>query len=167
MTMGSRCAGWLRVCLMILASTLPAIGSAAAETRTTFEQLAGRWVGEGRLGVKDARPESVKCRVTYVLTGDTRQAKQTIRCASASGHVEVQSTLKEAAGVLSGTWQELTRDWGGDLAGSVTQHGLKVAIKGVDLNADMEIILRGGRQIIEIQFFGGSLIGLTLVLAKG
>jgi hypothetical protein len=31
----------------------------------------------------------------------------------------------------------------------------------------MDIIVRGERQIVEIQFVGSSLIGLTLVLTKG
>jgi len=132
-----------------------------------FAKLAGRWVGEGRLGIKDARPENVKCRVTYALSDKGRQAKQTIRCASPSGHVEVQSTLIESAGVLTGTWIELTREWTGELAGAVTPHGFKVAVKGNELNANMDIILKGGRQVIEIQFIGGALIGMTLVLKKG
>jgi len=31
----------------------------------------------------------------------------------------------------------------------------------------MEVIVREGKQIIEIQFFSNTLVGLTLVLSKG
>src|SRR5262249_22149357 len=36
-----------------------------------------------------------------------------------------------------------------------------------ELNANMDIIVKDNRQIIEIQFINNSLIGLTLVLNKG
>ena len=39
--------------------------------------------------------------------------------------------------------------------------------KGDALNANMDISVKDGRQIIEIQFIKHHLIGLTLVLAKG
>ena len=55
----------------------------------------------------------------------------------------------------------------GELSGSVTPNGFKVAIKGSELNANMDIIVKDNKQIIEIQFTSSSLIGLTLVLTKG
>jgi len=38
---------------------------------------------------------------------------------------------------------------------------------GEGLTANMEVIVREGKQIIEIQFFSNTLVGLTLVLSKG
>jgi len=61
----------------------------------------------------------------------------------------------------------LSRNWTGEVSGSVTANGFKVAISGTELNANMDIIVRDNRQIIEIQFINSSLIGLTLVLNKG
>jgi hypothetical protein len=40
-------------------------------------------------------------------------------------------------------------------------------VKGDDLKANMDIVVLGARQIIEIQFIESSLIGLTLILEKG
>ena len=140
---------------------------AAAEPASVFEQLAGRWVGEGRLGTRGGTTEAVKCRVTYILTGGPDQLKQTIRCAAQGGSVEVQSTVSHASGALSGTWKELIRDLGGELTGQVTANGFHVAIKSLDLSASMHIIVKDARQIVEIQFHNSTLIGLTLVLAKG
>jgi hypothetical protein len=68
---------------------------------------------------------------------------------------------------LTGTWKELSRNWSGELAGSITANGFKVAVKGSELNANMDIVVKDVRQIIEIQFIDSSLIGLTLVLTKG
>ena len=66
---------------------------ASAVDVSPFEKLVGRWVGEGRLGVRDNATENVKCRVTYVVVQGQDQLKQTIRCASASGSIEVQSVV--------------------------------------------------------------------------
>jgi hypothetical protein len=140
---------------------------ARAEDASPFQKLAGRWVGEGRLGIRDGKTETVKCRVTYILAEQGSQVRQTIRCATETGSVEVQSTATHAGGALSGTWKELSRDMKGELAGSVTDTGFKVAIKGAELNANMSIIVKGVRQIIEIQFIDSALIGLTLILTKG
>jgi len=138
-----------------------------AEAPSPFEQVAGRWVGEGRLGIRGGNTEAVKCRVTYILTGGPDQVRQTIRCASQGGSVEVQSTVSHASGVLSGTWQELIRNMSGELTGKVTANGFHVAINSTDLSASMHIIVKDTRQIVEIQFHNSSLIGLTLVLTKG
>jgi hypothetical protein len=140
---------------------------AAAEDASPFDKLVGRWVGEGRLGVRDGATENIKCRVTYILLGRGNELKQTIRCASAGGNVEVQSVVTHAAGTLTGSWKELVRDMKGELSGTVTPKGFRVAVKGETLRANMDIIVADSRQIIEIQFIDSSLIGLTLVLQKG
>jgi hypothetical protein len=141
--------------------------AAAADDASPFAKLAGRWVGEGRLGVRDGAIEAVKCRVTYFVEEGGNQLRQSIRCASQSGAVEVATTVTHARGALTGTWKELTRDWSGGLTGTVNPNGFKVAVKGENLTANMDIIVRGERQIIEIQFVDSPLIGLTLVLTKG
>jgi len=79
----------------------------------------------------------------------------------------VQSTVTHASGTLTGSWKELSRDMSGELSGSVTPSGFKVAIKGSELNANMDIIVKENKQIIEIQFINSSLIGLTLVAYQG
>ena len=74
------------------------LAAASAVDVSPFEKLAGRWVGEGRLGVRDNATESVKCRVTYILASGQDQLKQTIRCASAGGNIEVQSVVSHSGG---------------------------------------------------------------------
>ena len=140
---------------------------ALAVATSPFEKLVGRWVGEGRLGVRDNVTEQVKCRVTYVVPGSTDQLQQTIRCASGSGSIEVRSTVTHAAGALTGTWTELVRNMHGDVTGTVTPRGFKVNVQGEGLKANMDIVILGTKQVIEIQFIDSSLIGLTLILAKG
>jgi len=139
--------------------------SAPAQEASPFAKLAGRWLGEGRLGYTGDKIETVKCRVTYIVSEP--QVRQTIRCATEGDTVEVQSIVTHASESISGTWRELSRNWSGDLSGSVTVNGFRVAIRGAELNANMDIIVKDNRQIIEIQFINSALIGLTLVLNKG
>ncbi len=156
--------GRLLACaLVIVGCALPAL----AEEPSPFEKLAGRWVGEGRFGVRDGNTEAVKCRVNYILAGDGRELKQTIRCASAGGNVEIQSVVTHINGMISGTWKELVRDMGGEVRGAVTPRGFRVAVTGETLKANMDIILVNAKQVIEIQFIESNLIGLTLILEKG
>jgi hypothetical protein len=161
---------FLRVCafnVMLAAMVLSAPLAAKAEPPSPFDKLAGRWVGEGRFGVRDGTTEAVKCRVTYILAGDSHdELKQSIRCASAGGNVEIQSAVTHKDGNIAGTWKELVRDMSGEVTGTVTPKGFRVAVRGASLNANMDIVMAGAKQVIEIQFIESSLIGLTLILDK-
>jgi len=160
----ARAAG--RVLLAGIGLVLLCCVSGAGAEVSPFEKLLGRWVGEGRLGIRDGKTEHVKCRVTYTLPDPGGPLRQSIRCASQGGNVEVQSTISHNAGSLTGTWKELVRDWSGALSGNVTPRGFRVAVTGETLRANMDIIVRDARQIIEIQFIDSALIGLTLILEK-
>jgi len=133
----------------------------------SLDQLVGRWTGEGRLGFAENKFENVKCRVTYLRTETAGQLKQNIRCASASGNIEVLSELQQTGSDLTGKWTETVRNMNGDLAGQVTPTGFRVEIKGSDLHANMDIMARGPRQLVEIQFHNSTLVGLSLMLVKG
>jgi hypothetical protein len=154
--------GTLLAALAVLLGQAPA----RAEDPSPFDKLAGRWVGEGRFGVKDGTTEAVKCRVTYIITGDGHDLKQSIRCASAGGNVEIQSAVTHKGDTIAGTWKELVRDMSGEVTGTVTPKGFRVAVRGQSLNANMDIVMAGPKQVIEIQFIDSNLIGLTLILDK-
>lgn len=166
MTSGSRGASsaWAAAALVLFA--IPDCGRAAADNASPFGSLPGRWSGEGRLGFTDGKSEAVKCRVTYILAETVNQLKQTIRCGSTSGKVEVQSLVTEQAGQLTGTWSERVHNLDGELTGQVTKFGFRVTAKGGDFAANMDIIVKGVRQVVEIKFQSSALIGLTLALTK-
>ena len=84
--------------LLAVTALLCPVPQAQAVDTSPFDKLVGRWVGEGRLGVRDNATEQVKCRVTYIVPSATDQLQQTIRCASASGSIEVRSTVTAVAG---------------------------------------------------------------------
>jgi hypothetical protein len=132
-----------------------------------FKDLPGRWTGEGRLGIKEGSTEKVQCRATYFVDKSGTELKQNIRCASASGKIEVKSVVNAKDGKLTGTWNELMYNVGGEMAGEVTERGFRIKVRSGDLTANMDVIVLNGRQVVEIQFFNSSLRGLMLVLKKG
>jgi hypothetical protein len=138
-----------------------------ADNASPISQLAGRWVGQGRLGFSDGKIENVKCRVTYFVSPKDDEIRQNIRCASPSGNIDVQSNLSVAADKVTGTWTETVYNMHGAVEGAVTKNGFRVVVKGEGLTANMDLILRAERQVVEIQFHGSTLVGLMLVLARG
>lgn len=165
-----RAAAAAAMALVALAAGVPA-AAAAPQSVGPFANLDGWWSGLGRLRFKDGKTEDVKCRATYFIEGEGGNAlKQTIRCASASGKIEVKSEVRHADGKLSGAWNEVMYNVNGVLEGEVTPRGYRVTVKGTEgttLSANMDIIVKDKRQMVEIQFFSEALIGLTLLLNKG
>jgi hypothetical protein len=141
---------------------------AAVLKSAPFKDLPGRWVGEGRLGFKEGKTEKVQCRATYFVNPAGNELKQNIRCASASGKIEVKSLVNASKdGKLTGTWNELIYNLGGEMTGEVTERGLRIVVRAGDLTANMDVIVMNDRQIVEIQFVNSTLRGLTLILKKG
>lgn len=157
------------VALALVTATDVRAAPESAPAASPFASLAGWWGGDGRLSFKDGKVEQVKCRATYFIEAEGKSLKQTVRCASGSGKIEVSSNVAEAGGKLSGTWSEQVYGLSGSLDGEVTPRGFRVAVKN-EANgaaANMEIVVRDVRQIVELQFHSETLIGLTLVLQKG
>ncbi|MGE0022278.1 MAG: hypothetical protein AB7S70_01450 [Hyphomicrobium sp.] len=162
-----RTIGAAAIAVAALAS-VPAV-DAAPQAVGPFANLDGWWGGAGRLRFKDGKTEEVKCRATYFVEADGNTLKQTIRCASPGGKIELKSEVRHSDGKLSGDWKEEMYNISGTLDGTVTPRGFRVAVKASEtaLSANMDIIVKDKRQMVEIQFFSETLIGLTLLLDKG
>ncbi|HVX35892.1 MAG TPA: hypothetical protein VHC71_06710 [Hyphomicrobium sp.] len=163
---------WVASRILVAALCFCAVGftsrSADAITTSPFDALVGRWTGDGVLGFKESKPERVKCRATYLLDpASPNELKQTIRCATSSGAIEIISNVNEAAGKLTGHWKETIHNFEGDLTGEVTPNGFRIVVKGADITANMDIVVRGNLQAVEIQFVNSSLIGLSMAMKKG
>jgi hypothetical protein len=154
---------------MVLAVTAVPAVDAAPQAVGPFASLDGWWGGEGRLRFTDGKTEQVKCRATYFVEAEGNTLKQTIRCASGGGKIELKSNVRHADGKLSGDWTEVMYNITGTLDGAVTPRGFRVVVKtsGATLSANMDIIVKDARQMVEIQFFSDTLVGLTLLLNKG
>lgn len=155
---------------LALFATSPTVVDAAPRAIGPFASLEGWWGGAGRLRFTDGKTEDVKCRATYFIEGEGQHLRQTIRCASGSGKIEVKSVVRHAEGKLLGEWTEEMYNITGTLDGAVTERGYRVSVQGTQgssLSANMDIIVMDKRQMVEIQFFSETLVGLTLLLNKG
>jgi len=159
------CAAVVFAALAVLPGS-PVMSQVAPAPAGPFSALVGWWSGEGRLGFKEGKLENVKCRATYA-SGTVDTLDQSIRCAAASGMIEVKANVAMAENRLTGQWTERIHNIAGDIKGEITPRGFQVTVTGAQLSAGMEIMVRGDKQIVEIQFHDSTLIGLTLVLQKG
>lgn len=170
-TIGRASAKTLTMALsMALTVAATPVSNAAPQSVGPFTSIEGWWGGAGRLRFVDGKTEEVKCRATYFVEGEGNQLKQTIRCASGGAKIEVKSIVRHAGGKLNGEWTEEMYNVTGVLEGDVTPRGYRVSVKGTSgssLSANMDIIVKDKRQMVEIQFFSETLIGLTLLLNKG
>lgn len=164
---GAARGAWLCAVILALFAAAASAGAVAEDAPGPFEKFAGRWVGEGRLGFREAATEQVKCRVTYITSGAGNTLDQSIRCAAQGASIDVRTHVSHADGKLSGTWKEMGRDWSGTVNGSASDTSLKLRVAGEHFNANMAVQLRSEKQVIEIQFIDSTLIGLTLLLTKG
>ncbi|MDX2288852.1 MAG: hypothetical protein NW217_08545 [Hyphomicrobiaceae bacterium] len=160
-------APWVASALLLTIPSNSQSTAHAAVAGAPFAALHGWWSGEGRLGFREGKVEAVKCRVTYRPGGTPDALAQAIRCATPSGKVEITSNLTHADGKLTGDWTEQVHNLSGKLDGEVTANGFRVTVASDQLKARMEIIVRDGRQVIEIQFDTSLLVGMTLLLQKG
>ncbi len=156
-----------KIAFTLIALFTSVSGAGAAYAEGPFSNLAGRWTGQGRLGFAEGKTENITCRATYFVSEDGTKLDQNIRCASAGAKVEVKSNLTHADGKLSGSWSELIYNKTGELTGEITKQGLRINVKGDELNATMEVIVRDSKQLVEVHFNNSTLVGLTLILEKG
>lgn len=171
---GCSCSALILAAALLGATVAPAVDGAASPppdaTASPFANLAGWWGGRGRIRFTDGKTEDVRCRATYFVEGEGKALRQNIRCASQSGKIELKSAVRHADGAISGEWSEDVYNVRGSLDGSVTPHGFRVGVQSTDggtLSANMDIIVKDTRQMVEIQFFSETLVGLTLLLEKG
>lgn len=135
------------------------------------QNILGRWVGEGKLGFREGKFETVKCRVTYFTAEAANlkpaSLKQYVRCATSGANIDVRSVITEVGGTLSGTWEETVYNLKGEISGETTAKGFRVKVKSDELSANMDLMLNSDLQVIEIQFHNSILMGLSIILTKG
>lgn len=150
---------------LVFAAALPA---AAQDADTpNLQSFVGWWIGKGRLGFRGGKTENIKCRATYRQAGSANELDQTIRCATASGTVEIRCSIKLIGQKLVGDWHERKYELRGKLEGKAVRGGFKVNVIGSDLKAGMTVVMRGNRQLVEVQFHTGSLLGLNVIMTRG
>ena len=130
-------------------NTQPAATS--APSASPFDQLAGSWSGSGTVNLSNGRHESIKCRASYDVLEEQSKLQLNIRCASDSYNFDLRGSANYAAGAITGTWSESSRNVAGTLSGKVDGAGFQVVAKGPTFTANLNLATRGDKQSVTIK----------------
>jgi hypothetical protein len=132
-----------------------------------FESLVGYWKGGGTISMKDGTRERLRCRATYAVSASGNSLNQTLLCASDSYKFDVNSTVTEEGGAISGGWTETTRNATGSVTGQVKGSVIEVLVTGIGFSAGISLATRGKTQAVSITPQGGTdVAGVTVTLHK-
>lgn len=139
----------------------------AAHAEGPFSRFAGHWRGNGKISLSNGSHESISCRGSYAVGGGGTSLTQNLVCASASYKVDVNSTVVEQGGQLSGTWSETTRGVTGSVSGTISGNSVRAIVNGGTFTAGIGISLSGNSQIVTIRPQGGTdIVGVTVSLRR-
>lgn len=121
-----------------------------------FTALQGKWVGGGAISMRDGTRERIRCRASYSVASGGDTLTQVLLCASDSYKFDVNSTVTEQGGAISGSWTETTRNATGNVTGRVRGPVIEVLVTGVGFSAGISILTRGAAQAVAIKPQGGT-----------
>jgi hypothetical protein len=147
----------------------PAATQGSAPSASPFEQLAGSWSGSGTIDLSNGRHEPIKCRASYDVLEEQSKLQLNIRCASDSYNFDLRGSANYAAGAITGTWSESSRNAAGTLSGKVEGVGFQVVAKGPTFTANLDLVTRGDKQSVTIksQDANAAVQGATITLQRG
>ena len=142
-------------------------GSASSEG--PFGQLAGNWSGSGTIDLSNGKHEQIKCRAAYDVLEEQNKLQLNIHCASDSYNFDLRGSASYAAGAITGTWSESTRNAAGTMSGKVEGVGFQVVAKGPTFTANLNLVTRGDQQSVTIksQDAQADVQGATIALQRG
>jgi hypothetical protein len=120
-----------------------------AQRSGPFAGLAGSWSGSGTIKTS-AGSERIRCQATYTTGGGGTTLQQSLRCASDSYKFEVTSNVTYSGGAVTGTWNETTRQVGGNVTGRISGEQIQVSVQSIGFTAAMSVATRGDTQSVGI-----------------
>src|ERR1022692_1309739 len=88
--------------IFVLAVLLSSHGTGHAQRGAEpFERLAGQWAGSGTIDLSNGTRERIKCRASYDALEERHNLQLSIRCASDSFNLNLNSTADLAGRAIS------------------------------------------------------------------
>ncbi|HLH13042.1 MAG TPA: hypothetical protein VKV77_14350 [Methylovirgula sp.] len=140
-----------------------AFQTVGASAEGPFASLAGSWAGSGTISMNSGTHERIRCRGTYDVSQGGDTLTQSLLCASDSYKFDVQSTVSEQGGAISGNWTETTRNASGTVSGQIRGPVIQVLVTGVGFTAGISIATRGRTQSVAIRPSGGTDVAGVIV----
>ena len=126
--------------------------------------LSGSWSGAGQFRLEDGRSESLRCNANYSPKRDALGLS--LRCASASGRIELRAHLVARGNRVSGTWEERSYNVAGSVSGVGAGNSLRLGINGGGLSGSMVVTTTGGSQSSSMRTDGAALRGINIRLRR-
>jgi hypothetical protein len=143
-----------------LALAVPTSGSAA----DPLSGLSGSWSGAGQFRLENGRSEALRCSANYAPRREALGLS--LRCASASGRIELRANLVARGNRVSGTWEERSYNVAGNVSGVGAGNSLRLGINGGGLSGSMVVTTTGGSQSISMRTDGAALRGINIRLRR-
>jgi hypothetical protein len=121
-------------------------GSASHAQSGPFAGMAGSWAGGGTVTLDDGSKERIRCRASYAVAGPSMN--MTLTCASDSYKFNLQASVVDQGGAVSGTWSESSRNVGGNLQGRGGGGNFDVLASAAGFNANISLRTAGSKQSI-------------------
>ncbi|MBI3705109.1 MAG: hypothetical protein HY244_14980 [Rhizobiales bacterium] len=136
---------------LALALWSSAHGVGHAQGPAPFEKLAGQWSGNGTIDLTSGAKEPIRCRASYDVLEQQSSLQLNIRCASETYNFDLRASAKNAAGAISGTWSESSRNVAGTISGKAGGNRFEILAKGPSFSAQLTLITQDNRQSVIIQ----------------
>jgi hypothetical protein len=133
-----------------------------AQSAGPFAGIAGRWAGGGTVSLDDGSTERIRCRASYAVEGPSM--KLSLVCASDAYRFNLEGSVVDEGGRISGNWSESTRNISGTLQGRGGNGSFEVLASAPGFNANISLATRGNRQSIMMRAdsqFRGATIALS------
>jgi hypothetical protein len=129
-----------------------------------FAGLGGSWSGSGQVRLEKGR-EAVRCNASYVPRGGGKSLGLSLRCASASGRVELRASLTSSGGRVSGSWEERSYNLSGQISGSASGSSLRLSFTG-SVSGSMTVTTTGTSQSISVRTDASALRSVSVSLRR-
>jgi len=139
-----------RWAVLAIALLFSVSGPSYAQRVAPFDRLAGSWTGSGTIELSNGTHESIRCRATYDVGGQSK-LQLNIRCASEGSSFDLRANADYSAGAVSGYWSESTRGVSGTLSGRAEGDRFQVVARAASFVATLTLITHGGRQSVSIR----------------
>jgi hypothetical protein len=134
-----------------------------AQSTGPFAGMAGRWAGGGTVSLDDGSTERIRCRASYAVAGPTLNLS--LVCASDAYRFNLEGSIVDQGGAISGNWSESTRNVSGTLQGRGGNGSFEVLASAAGFNSNISLTTRGNRQSITMRA-DSQFRGATIVLSR-
>ena len=107
-----------------------------------FVGLSGHWSGAGTITMANGATERIRCKAAYAVNATGKALQQTLRCASDSYRLEINSNVISEGGSLSGSWAEATRGVSGNISGRASGAEIVANVAGTGFAARLDVRTR-------------------------